>query len=639
LRPPVTALRRYLVIASATGGAGFPRRAARLGWWKNLSKILIVDDRLINRELLAQLLGQHQHDLLEASDGAEALRVARAEQPDLIISDVLMPTMDGYEFVRQLRADPIVSLIPIVFITGHYLSREARSLADSCGVDYVLYRPCDKDDVLCVVDAALNRTKSHDLLAPAKREEFDRKHLELLTDTLSEKAGELRAMNHKLNALIELSQQMSLEHEPLNLVNNYSRVAREIIGTKWNAVGLLSSDEKSLQHFSTFGLHSEIAERISAPSPAEGVFAKLLKDGRSYRIRVLDNDLKAAGLPTDFPTLSSCLGLPIIFQERVYGWLCLIDKLGADEFSDQDEQIAVTLAAQMAAAYENARLYNETRHHGLELEREVAERKRAEEDLRTKIEELAAMTQQFWQASKLATIGELAASIAHELNNPLATISLRTERLLGEVAEGDAKRRPLEIIGQETERMANLVSNLLQFSRRDHQQLSTMDITKEIETTLEFIEHSLRSRKIQVVLEFAASLPPLHADRQQLRQLFLNLLTNASDAMPQGGTLTVRVAAVNDGAKALVIEFADTGTGVTSDDLARVWEPFFTTKAEGNGTGLGLAICRRIVEEQHGSISIESVVKEGTTLRITFPVPTSEEHRQGTPREHATAVA
>ena len=207
------------------------------------------------------------------------------------------------------------------------------------------------------------------------------------------------------------------------------------------------------------------------------------------------------------------------------------------------------------------------------------------------------MTQQFWQASKLATIGELAASIAHELNNPLATISLRTERLLGEVAEGDAKRRPLEIIGQETERMGNLVSNLLQFSRRDHRQLSTMDIPKEIESTLEFIEHSLRSRKIRVVLEFAASLPPFHADRQQLRQLFLNLLTNASDAMPQGGTLTVRVAAVNG--DALAIEFADTGTGVTSDDLARVWEPFFTTKGEGKGTGLGLAICRRIVEEQH----------------------------------------
>jgi signal transduction histidine kinase len=126
-------------------------------------------------------------------------------------------------------------------------------------------------------------------------------------------------------------------------------------------------------------------------------------------------------------------------------------------------------------------------------------------------------------------------------------------------------------------------------------------------------------------------------DRQQLRQLFLNLLTNASDAMPQGGTLTVRVAAVHDGANALVIEFADTGTGVTSDDLARVWEPFFTTKAEGNGTGLGLAICRRIVEEQRGTISIESVVKEGTTLRITFPVPVIEEH-QGPPRKHASAV-
>ena len=180
-----------------------------------MSKILIVDDHLINRELLVQLLGQHQHDLLEASDGAEALRVARAEHPDLIISDVLMPTMDGYEFVRQLRADPIVSQIPVIFITGHYLTREARALADSCGVAYVLYRPCDKDEVLCFVDAALNLAKFPDLLSPAKCKEFNRKHLQLLTDTLSKKADELQAVNYKLNALIELSQQMALEHEPL----------------------------------------------------------------------------------------------------------------------------------------------------------------------------------------------------------------------------------------------------------------------------------------------------------------------------------------------------------------------------------------------------------------------------------------
>jgi PAS domain S-box-containing protein len=257
---------------------------------------------------------------------------------------------------------------------------------------------------------------------------------------------------------------------------------------------------------------------------------------------------------------------------------------------------------------------------------DITERKQAEASLRAKSEELAALTQQFWQASKLAVMGELAASIAHELNNPLATISLRTESLLAQAAEGDPRRRPLEIIDQEVERMGNLVSNLLQFSRRSHQQISTFDVREEIANTLEFIHYYLRKHRINVEREFANVIPTVQADRQQLRQLFLNLLTNASDAMPQGGRLTVRVNAgqLEHGAGAVVVEFEDTGAGITPDDLAKVWEPFFTTKPEGKGTGLGLAICRRIVEEHGGTMHIESAVGQGTTVRIVLPATNGE---------------
>jgi signal transduction histidine kinase len=236
------------------------------------------------------------------------------------------------------------------------------------------------------------------------------------------------------------------------------------------------------------------------------------------------------------------------------------------------------------------------------------------------------MTQQFWQASKLATLGELAASIAHELNNPLATVCLRTESLLGQLAEDDPKRGALQIIEQEIERMGNLVGNLLQFSRRSNQQISTIDVYKEIENTLDFVEHYLRSHQINVVREFADTLPTIYADCQQLRQVFLNLLTNASDAMTGGGTLTLRVAASKPehGAGAIVIEFADTGTGIKPEDLSKVWEAFFTTKGEDKGTGLGLAICRRIIEEHHGTINIESEVGQGTTVRITLPAQEGE---------------
>jgi len=165
------------------------------------------------------------------------------------------------------------------------------------------------------------------------------------------------------------------------------------------------------------------------------------------------------------------------------------------------------------------------------------ERKRAEADLAAKNEELRAMTHQLWQTAKLATMGELAASIAHELNNPLATISLRVEGLLGQVPANAPTRRALEVIEEEVERMGALVANLLQFSRRGSQQVSTLDVRDEIEQTLELIGYHLRQRQVAVVRDFAPELPLIQADRQQLRQLFLNLFANASDAMLQGGTL------------------------------------------------------------------------------------------------------
>jgi PAS domain S-box-containing protein len=267
--------------------------------------------------------------------------------------------------------------------------------------------------------------------------------------------------------------------------------------------------------------------------------------------------------------------------------------------------------------------------------RDITERQSAAQDLRqtnqrlegavtevhTKTHELATMTQQLWQASKLATMGELAASVAHELNNPLATILLHTELLTDSLAADDPGRKPLLVIEQEVARMATLVSNLLVFSRRSHQQLSTLDLCEELSNTLDFIQYHLRGNNIEIVKECPHPVPTVQGDQQQLRQVFLNLITNASDAMPSGGTLMVntRPGLMPTGKPAVVIEVSDTGTGVKTGDLPKLWEPFFTTKPEGKGTGLGLAICRRTVEEHRGTIEIETHEGRGTTVRITLP--------------------
>ena len=280
-----------------------------------------------------------------------------------------------------------------------------------------------------------------------------------------------------------------------------------------------------------------------------------------------------------------------------------------------EEQVKELTAELRAAHEELERTNSELLQLTLELDDRVAARTA---ELQAKDEEIRAMSQQLWQAAKLATMGELAASIAHELNNPLATVSLRVEMLLGTMTPDAPQRRALEVIEQEVERMGQLVGNLLQFTRRGQQQVSTLDVREEIECTLELIHYHLRNRHIAVVCQFAPDMPMVQADRQQLRQLFLNLFTNASDAMPQGGTLTLQVRTDTPGQQ-IEIAIADTGMGIAAEDLPRVMEPFFTTKPEGRGTGLGLPICRRIVQEHQGALYIVSTVYEGTTVLVTLP--------------------
>lgn len=251
----------------------------------------------------------------------------------------------------------------------------------------------------------------------------------------------------------------------------------------------------------------------------------------------------------------------------------------------------------------------------LDLFTDISARRRAEESLRD-------TTRQLWQAARLAGVGELAASIAHELNNPLGTVSLRLEQVLGKTPSDDPRRRSLEIVVTEVERMAGLVGNLLQFSRAGREQISTVDITEEVAKTVELVGHHLRNRRICVEPKFVPGVPYIHADRQQLRQVFLNLFTNAADAMPEGGRLLLhlRPGQTADSRPGVVFELTDTGTGIPAHLLGRVFDPFFTTKDEEKGTGLGLAICRRIVEQHLGTLEIESELGRGTTVRMILPV-------------------
>ncbi len=355
-----------------------------------MATILLVDDHSVNRAFLRTLLGYKGHRLVEAADGAEGLAVARAERPDLVITDVLMPTMDGYEFVRRLHADPAFTRIPVVFWSAHYLEREARTLAQSCNVSHILIKPCEAEEVLRTVDAALSYAPA---LTTAPPKDFDREHLRVVSDKLAEKVAELSTVNLKLGALAETGRRLALERDPLRLLDDYCRAARDIIGVQWVAGGVLDTDEHTLHHFSTSGLAPEMATNLGTPQFNQGVFSAVLHERSARRLHGLTGDPQALGFPPGYPSIYSFLGIAIASPIRVYGCLTLANKLGADAFDEEDEHLAATLAAQLAVAYENARLYTELERRAAALEQEVAQRKLIEARVLQQLARLALLHQ------------------------------------------------------------------------------------------------------------------------------------------------------------------------------------------------------------------------------------------------------
>lgn len=347
-----------------------------------MATILIVDDRPPNREFLVTLLGYGGHRLLEAADGAEGLTVARAERPDLVIADILMPTMDGYEFVRQLRADPAVADTRVIFCTAHYHEPEARSLAAACGVRDVLTKPCEPEEVLRVVESALSGVLDT-VPAPSQADElsFDRDHLALLTDKLTQKADELRRTNERLTALVELGLRLGSERDQGRLLQVFCDSARQIVGARYAVVGIPSKGEVPYRHFMTSGMDLATAARVGRLEPLVGVLGSVLTAGHCFRA-ANHGRLAAAGLPPALSPAAALLAAPLLSPTRVHGWVCLLDKLGADEFTEQDEQLARMLGAQVGRIYENGSLYVDLLQHSTKLAEEVADRRRAEEEVR-----------------------------------------------------------------------------------------------------------------------------------------------------------------------------------------------------------------------------------------------------------------
>ena len=229
------------------------------------------------------------------------------------------------------------------------------------------------------------------------------------------------------------------------------------------------------------------------------------------------------------------------------------------------------------------------------------------------------------QSQKLAAIGELSAGIAHEINNPLAIIRQEAEwmqHLLKKLAGGDGKaaeelQGSVQQIVQQVDRCTEITRNLLDFARKRDPVIQAVEVNRIIENMTMLVEKEARHNNITIVRHYDEALPPIYSDAPQLRQVILNFLTNATQAIGKDGVVTITTRLSPDDAVDIVI--SDTGCGIPADNLSKIFDPFFTTKPPGQGTGLGLSICHGIILRLGGRIAVESIVGQGTEFTITLP--------------------
>ena len=236
------------------------------------------------------------------------------------------------------------------------------------------------------------------------------------------------------------------------------------------------------------------------------------------------------------------------------------------------------------------------------------------------IEDISARVQleeQLQISEKMASIGLLAAGVAHEVNTPLTGISSFTQMLLQGAEPDDPRTKVLEKIERQTFRAAKIVNGLLNLARPAQVDSGPVDLHAVINDVLSLLEHQLRNGRIQMRKELSAAAPIVQGIEYKLQQVFLNLFLNARDAMPKGGWLTI---VTRDGASAATVEIGDTGSGIPAEQLSRIYDPFFTTKEIGKGTGLGLSITYGIVQEHGGTITCDSALGQGTRFTLTLPL-------------------
>jgi len=533
--------------------------------------ILIIDDDPGMTSLIQQVFTTHKYqtiiantpgDVLELLDGSK-----KTEQAiDLILLDLMMPQVDGVEVFKWLHAHPKTADVPIIILSA-IDAIDKRVELYKMGADDYLVKPCD-------VDELLSRTTIHIRLS----------QLEKIQQQAEIRTEQLYHLSQVISSSLDMHQILTIA------MDNIRDMLRVELGS------IILRDEKTGKLFFASTLKPDPSlEEVNLPV-GEGIVGQVIQTGEPLLVNDAQNHT-AFSPAIDQLTgeyTRSILCVPLIAHDRVIGAIELINKKDGF-FSTLDLTLVRSAAASIAVAFDSARLY-----------REQAEL----------IRELQQSQERLVQNERLSAMGRLAASLAHEINNPLQAVHSCLQLATHFELSQEKQKEYLGMAGEEVERLIDIVTRILDFSRPSDGVLEMANINAIIGQVMRLAEKHMIHQKLSVQQNLASDIPLLRVIPDQIAQVFLGIILNAFDAMSEAGTLIITTRTRGDWVE---IGFQDEGIGMSAQTLDRVYEPFFSTRSDR--TGLGLTIGYGIVERHGGKIKIESEEGMGSTFTVFLPRP------------------
>jgi signal transduction histidine kinase len=388
-----------------------------------------------------------------------------------------------------------------------------------------------------------------------------------------------------------LASELSLEGVIQQTVN----IAAEVIGARYAAIGVLASDGRLLESFTTYGITPEERARIGAPPRGHGILGLVIREPRVIRLPDLTRHPDSYGFPPHHPPMHSFLGTPIVGRRGVFGNLYLTEKLGGGYFTEDDEHVVLLLAAQTAAAVENARLHEESAR------------------LLEEVQQLHRSRERFF------------AMVNHELRNALAATYGWAEMLVRKKDPTTLPQAAFEVLDS-AEQAIGLINDLLDLSRLDEDRLRpvirSVDPAAVVRRAVGRVTPAAAAKRATVATDLAAQLPACRTDASRLEQILVNLLGNAIRHAPENSEVRLSVGAAD--AK-IVVTVEDQGTGIAPDDVERIFDIYVTKAAEeGHGMGLGLPLSRRLARLLGGELKAVSRPSRGGCLVLELPAAPPE---------------